>query len=67
MGCQRRQQMSVLLTATLCLAPLAAAKAYAGTRHFALNVQQAKVCHRLLLSYIFAFCIARVYLATATC
>ena len=48
MGCQRRQQLCALLTAVLCLAPLAAAKAYAGTHHFALSVQQAKVCRRFV-------------------
>jgi len=34
---------AALLLAALCLAPLAEAKAYGGTRHYALDVQKAKV------------------------
>ena len=34
---------AALLLAVLCLAPLAAAKAYGGTQHYALNIQKAKV------------------------
>lgn len=38
-----RVRSAALLLAVICVAPLAAAKAYGRTQHYALNVQKAKV------------------------
>ena len=67
MGSQRRRQLCALLTAVLCLAPLAAAKAYAGTHHFALSVPQAKVCAGFASILHLCFLQSRSNLAAATC